>query len=268
VLFFVVLRYDPRPWYFLPFLAILVLACDLRSAPLREVSPASGSREDPEGAADPTAAPVPRRQAIVRLVRAVGCVAVAAFAWPLAFSAAQVRQTNIDTLAEIVREEAAPGDLVLVNPWSCGVSFARYYRGAAAWTTLPPIADHRFHRYDLLKAQMSAEQPLAGLLLALDQTLASGHRIFLVGGVHLERAAKPVAPLPPAPGSKWGWFDVPYTENWSRQVGAFLAARAAVWQGIRLQGGDPVNPYERLPLLIAWGRRPLAAAPAPAAKGH
>ena len=244
VAFLLVLSYDPRPWYFLPLIALAAVALDLFGG---EQRPEKGAEEETDKAS--------RGEVVIRLTRAIGAVVLAALLAPSLERASTLRETNIDTLATIVSDDAVPGDLVLVNPWNCGVSFARYYRGPAAWTTLPPIADHRFHRYDLLKAQMASAHPLDELLAAMGAALRAGHRVWLVGGIHLSRHLAPVAPLPPAPAGKWGWFDVPYTENWSRQVGVFLQLRAASWQGVRLEGGDPINPFERLPLLVVSGWR-------------
>src|SRR5437899_633264 len=65
---------------------------------------------------------------------------------------AQVRQTNVDLLAASLGERAAKDDLIVVTPWYMGITFERYYRGAAPWKTVPPLESHSFHRYDLIKA--------------------------------------------------------------------------------------------------------------------
>jgi hypothetical protein len=224
--FLEVLGYAPRPWYYLPLLALLAAACDLALA----------------GAAWPLRAPL-----------AVGATAAVFGLLGPAADAARTRSTNVDQLAALVAEGAAPGDLVLVNPWTCGISFRRYYRGPAPWTTLPELGDLRFHRYDLLKAKMASPRPIDGVIDRLGRTLRGGHRVWLVGGVGLARTPAPVVPLPPAPHAPSGWYDLPYTLSWSRQAGAFLQAHAVEWQGVRLSGGDPVDPLERLPLLSASG---------------
>jgi hypothetical protein len=225
--FLFLLGYAPRPWYYLPLLALLAAAGDLLLA----------------GAGRP-----------VRAVLLAGVAAAAPYGlFGPAAAAARTRLTNVDQLAAVVAEGAAAGDLVLVNPWSCGISFNRYYHGAAPWTTLPALADHRFHRYDLLKAKMSSPRPIDDVIDRLGRTLRGGHRVWLVGGVGLSRTPEPVVPLPPAPRSPTGWYDLPYTLSWSRQAGAFLQAHTVEWQGVRLSGGDPIDPLERLPLLVAYG---------------
>jgi hypothetical protein len=225
--FLFLLGYAPRPWYYLPLLSLLAAAGDLLLA----------------GAGRPVRA---------ALLAAVVAAALYGFFGPAA-AAARTRLTNVDQLAAVVAEGAAAGDLVLVNPWSCGISFNRYYHGAAPWTTLPALADHRFHRYDLLKAKMSSPRPIDDVIDRLGRTLRGGHRVWLVGGVGLARTPGPVVPLPPAPRSPTGWYDLPYTLSWSRQAGAFLQAHTVEWQGVRLSGGDPIDPLERLPLLVAYG---------------
>src|SRR5438094_9761307 len=49
------------------------------------------------------------------------------------------RQTNVDFIATQLSNQAAPNDYVIVHPWQRGVTFQRYYKGAAPWTTLPPL---------------------------------------------------------------------------------------------------------------------------------
>jgi len=63
------------------------------------------------------------------------------------------RQTNIDIVARTVAARAASTDLIVVAPWQFGVTFQRYYRGPASWVTIPSIADHQVHRYDLIKSK-------------------------------------------------------------------------------------------------------------------
>ena len=90
-------------------------------------------------------------------VLAFGCL-------PSAREMVTYRQTNMDLIAGVLRERADARDLIVVHPWTFGVSFDRQYSGATPWTTLPPLADHRFHRYDLLKAKMILENPAQPVL--------------------------------------------------------------------------------------------------------
>ena len=84
--------------------------------------------------------------------RIVGALAIAAMSWLPAYHASTKCATSMGRVAAAAAAEATPRDLVIVYPWYCGVSFSEYYRGAAPWTTLPSMADHTLHRYDLAKA--------------------------------------------------------------------------------------------------------------------
>jgi hypothetical protein len=193
-------------------------------------------------------------------------VLLAAQAVPLAQSAT-LRQTNVDRVARQVASAAAPGDLVVVDPWYFGVSFNRYYRGTARWVTLPDLPDHRIHRYDLLKVRMAARHPIDDVLEAVAATLRSRHRVWLVGGYKALRPnddlsfLQPLPELPPAPHSPDGWHDRPYTLAWSRELTVFLELHAARLEPMAIPAGERANPLEDLPLTVAggWQERMAAA---------
>jgi hypothetical protein len=88
----------------------------------------------------------------------------------------------MDLIADVLRERAAPRDLIIVHPWTFGVSFDRQYSGPTPWTTVPPLADHRFHRYDLFKAKMVLENPAQPVRDQIATTLRAGNH--LVGRRH------------------------------------------------------------------------------------
>jgi len=234
------LGYPPRPWYFLPLMALLAGALDTIFGDLAR----SG-----------------RRFAIVRFA-AVGLVA-AAQAVPL-WQHLTIRQTNADLVAKAVTKAAAPQDLVVVVPWYYGVSFNRYYKGAARWLTLPVIPDHRIHRYDLLKARLAAQRPLEDLLQAVAATLRSGHRVWLAGNAAWPAPGEVVTVLPPAPRSPAGWHDYPYLVDWSLQLGQFLENHAATVATVAVPAGGPVSDLEDLDLAMVqgWRDRPGRAASA------
>jgi hypothetical protein len=229
-LFLSLLRYDPRPWYYLPLLVLLGSAFDLLIAGL--------------GTA-------PGR----RLALAAGALALGVALFLPARGSAALRQTNVDLIAQAVTRAASPADLVLVNPWYDGISFGRYYHGSTPWLTLPEITDHRFHRYDLLKPRLASPRPINDVLEALGATLGAGHRVWLVGGLHMLKPGYRVLTLPPAPLSHWGWSDVPYSVAWSQQVGAFLQAHALRGGAVNVPAPGPVSDYERLRLLVFDGWR-------------
>jgi hypothetical protein len=253
--FLSILSYTPRPWYFLPLLALLASALDTLFAGLARSADGSWRRSWPLRSLPPA-----------RLRVAAVVVLLAAQAVPLAQSAT-LRQTNVDRVARQVASAAAPGDLVVVDPWYFGVSFNRYYRGTARWVTLPDLPDHRIHRYDLLKVRMAARHPIDDVLAAVAATLRSRHRVWLVGGYKALRPnddlsfLQPLPELPPAPHSPDGWHDRPYTLAWSRELTVFLELHAARLEPMAIPAGERANPLEDLPLTVAggWQERMAAA---------
>lgn len=205
-----------------------------------------------------------RRLRWLRLATAVGAMAAA---FPSALDASRTRLTNVDLIASWLEREASPGDVVLVSPWYYGITFDRYYRGAAAWSTVPPIADHRDHRVDLLLEHMTAADqtgPVRVPLELADASLQRGGRVWLVGEFPLPRGGRRPPVLRPAPNEPSGLFDWPYIESWSMQVAHHLRSVARL-RRVRVSAPGPVSPHERLPVVVAEGWR--AAPPAAAARG-
>ena len=154
--FISVLGYLTQPWHYIAFLAFAATCFEMVLASIwtREVS---------------------------FLVRGAFALAImSAGAYP-AWEALQIRQTNVDIVAAQLQREAAPGDLILINRFHYGISFRRYYHGAANYETIPPIEDLRTHRGDLLKRQMMSSAPMAPVLQRMEDTLRSGHTIWLIG---------------------------------------------------------------------------------------
>lgn len=219
--------YPPRPWYFLPALALAAIGLDVLLA-----------------------ASVPKRTA--RLI-AAGLAALA-LALP-AFGLARTRMSQMDLLADRIAAEAAPGDLVLLVPWYHGVGYHRYGRGPVPWVTVPDLADHRFHRYDLVKARMMQPDPLRDVLAAVERTLRGGGRVWVAGELDIPPPGEPVPVPPPAPETDTAWHDVPYLQSWSLQLGAFLRDHAAAGGRVPIRSEGPVNGFEQLELLVFSGWR-------------
>src|SRR5208282_4029329 len=116
-----------EPWYFLPLMALAAAAFEL-GLPL-------ASRH--------------LRAATFGLAAATIVLAI-----PAALGDLNWRFTNVDVLAQRLTKEAAADDFIIVNPWYCGITFDRYYKGPALWNTLQPLRDHSTHRYDLVREQM------------------------------------------------------------------------------------------------------------------
>ena len=132
--------------------------------------------------------------------------------------------TNMDLVAGVLRERADAHDLIIVHPWTFGVSFDHQYSGPTPWTTVPPLADHRFHRYDLFKAKMVLENPAQPVCDQMAATLRAGNHVWLVGDIPLSQTPPPQ--IQPAPNNPWGWLDDPYSDVWGAQVGYFVAMHA------------------------------------------
>lgn len=221
------LRYAPRPWYWLASLALVASALDVLLA----------------------------RRPDLRALRLGAALLLPLLLIVPVLRQAKVRMTNIDLLADHIEASAAPEDLVLVNPWYFGVSFQRYYSGKTPWMTLPDLADHRFHRYDLFKSRMMEPDPIRNVLEAVERTLRAGRQVWLVGGVSVPPPGQPPLTLPPAPNSRYGWMDVPYRDAWSQQLGAFLRDHALQGSVVEIPTGNPVSPLEDVPLITARGWR-------------
>ena len=172
---------------------------------------------------------------------------------PAACAWAKGRQTNIDLVSARLSQSAGTGDLVVVYPWYLGISFQRYYQGAAPWTTVPEISDLRFHRYDLVKSRMVEKAPLASVLGRIGQTLRSGNRVWVVGLLPGPKAGENGVPtLPPAPASASGWDEQTYDHVWGRQIQEFIAENASKFAAIPVDSKEQINNFEHAPLLAAW----------------
>jgi hypothetical protein len=175
---------------------------------------------------------------------------------PSKYTALRWRQTNGDLVAAQVSKEADAGDFVIVHPWYYGLTFNYYYHGAAKWTTLPPIADYRFHRYDLLKEKLQTPNAIAPVLQQVEATLRSGHRVWIVGGIPVPAADSPAPKEPPiAPHGPLGWSDQPYTDAWGNELGYLLIHHIT---NVTLlvdpsTNSIPINPMERMLLHVTSG---------------
>jgi hypothetical protein len=223
-----------QPWYYTPLLAFMAACLD-------GILPAWH-----------------RRVEIVLLVVTALAIGVA-----MKFGLPELKRprTNVNIIAARLAREAAPGDYIVVYPWYAGITFERYYQGSAPWSTLPPIADHRVHRYDLFKMAMQLEHPLQPVLDKIAATLQSGHRVWIVGNLPLSRTPPPK--MRPAPNNPWGWFDEPYSQIWGAQAGCYISTHADEGLIILMPSDDGLKTYEELPVTRITGWRPPSPAPSP-----
>jgi hypothetical protein len=186
-------------------------------------------------------------------VLALGCL-------PGARELAAYRQTNMDLIAGVLRERADAHDLIVVHPWTFGVSFDRQYSGPTPWTTVPPLADHRFHRYDLFKTQMVLENPAEPVFDQVAATLRAGNHVWLIGEIPLSQTPPPQ--IRPAPNNPWGWLDDPYSDVWGAQVGYFVAMHATRGEVIPIRSPNPISQFENVQVMAVAGWQDPPAAPA------
>jgi hypothetical protein len=221
--FLKILSYATRPWYYLPLLCALAGAIDLLSGILAR---AQWIR-------------------IARLLVAIAALLLLPFAL---WKSVHERLTDIDLVAHKLEAEASPNDLIVLNPWNFAPSFYRYYHGPTPWITLPTMGERRIHRYDLMKSKTMEADPLNDVRSAIQQTLQSYHRVWIVGG------AQPLDPnmprLGPAPNPYFGWAG--YMNFWSMELGSFLNRHAATGMVV-IEPMPGVNDGENVPLLVAQG---------------
>jgi len=214
-----------RAWYYLPLMAAAAVLLDVMFCGLN-------------------------RWNVLRIVLAI---LAAAATFGAGWKTAHVRQTNMDVVASTLEKSAGKDDLIIVNPWYLAVSFQRYYHGPASFTTLPPIEDHKVHRYDLLKAKMASIDPVGPVLSEISRTLKSGGSVWIVGGLNIPPKNDLPQMLPPAPYGIYGWAESAYTDTWSRYVGYYIVSHGITDQ-IMTPGMDkPVNPYETCPIVNVQG---------------
>ena len=162
-----------------------------------------------------------------------------------AWVALQFRQTNIDAIASELEASAATDDLILVNTWNYAIPLRRYYHGNTTCATVPPIADLRWHRMDLVYQQVFARAPMAPVLNRMEETLRAGHTIWLIGALKLLPPGQ--TPLQREPG-QGGFY-----RAWSEQAGSLVANHADELVRIQPPIKNEAVIYENLPLSAIRG---------------
>jgi hypothetical protein len=220
-----------RPWYCIGLVGVLALAID----GLSEAVATTSTR---------------------RLVRLVAALAIVLAAAPNTWREIQPRQTNVDVIASALQQSASPDDLIVVNPWYCGITFGHYYRGHTPWMSMPPFGQLDLHRYDLLKALMASERPLQPVLEAMTRTLGAGHRVWLVGDLVVPPPGQAPPALRPAPHGPGGWNSGDYLIGWTLQLGHFVRSHVAHGRQVSLPIDQPVSVSENPTLMVFEGWRP------------
>jgi hypothetical protein len=172
---------------------------------------------------------------------------------PLCREGVMLRQTNIDLIALKLKASAQPGDLIVVSPWYFGLSLRRYL-DEKRWTSVPPIADYRFHRYDLLKERMVSSHPIAGLEDQIRQTLRGGHALWVAGMFHSPPQGKAPKVFPTYQGGV-ELADASYCDAWVCQIADMIRTNGCDVASVRVPvpGAAPVNPVEDISLRVIRG---------------
>ena len=143
-----------------------------------------------------------------------------------------IRATNCDLAAAAVANRAGQNDAVVVTSFAFGISFQRYYHGAAAWTSVPEVADHTQHRWDLVKEVMTKSEPIHDVLGRIESTLRSGQKVFFVGTLARPDELKP-QPLAPAPQTIHGWKFFPTKTIGYDKLSTFSTNTPLAWKTFR-----------------------------------
>jgi hypothetical protein len=228
------LKFGTQPWYYSSLMAVTALAIDSSLSVL-------GNWE--RG----------RQLRLLFLIVALGLIA------PPLFKISHRRMTNTDLIAQRLIESANKQDLIVVNPWYCGINFQYYYSGQTPWITLPELQDHSFHRYEpVVQIMMKPDQmdAVRSVLDKITETLKTGNRVWLVGGLDFPPPGQIPVPLPAAPNGPDGWAATPYQKLWSAEAGYFVQAHALHYQDFIVAPEDAqVNPMEFMPLAVVQGWR-------------
>jgi hypothetical protein len=124
---------------------------------------------------------LPRPSGKFRALISGGILATALVSVMFASRLLDLRMTNVDQLARRISTEANPHDFVIIKNWTFGMTFGHYFNGTCSWSTVPPIADLKTARFDLYAAQVKNTNAMKPLLENLENTLRSGHQIWVVG---------------------------------------------------------------------------------------
>jgi hypothetical protein len=218
------------PWYYAALLAVAAVALDIMLSVLANVAEGGKTR-------------------LAFVIVVLGLIFVPAN------RQVRIRLTNADVVAQTLSASAHKGDLIVLNPWFCGISFQRYYTGTAAWTGLPDVKDYRVHRYDTIKDFIMMPDPSApaqALCERMRDTLKSGHRLWLVTGPIPAGSPDRLMSAPTGPS---GWIWGYYGAGWSHQVAIFLDAHVTGGHEIQLPPVGVINPLEDMKLIVTEGWR-------------
>lgn len=217
------LQYWTQPWYYIEMLCLVAVALDgLLAADWPALFPWGGLR-------------------IVFLLAMMG--------WSLkaAWTEAHTRRSNLDLVAAVLTKQAVAGDLIVVHSLWEGITFNRYYHGAAQWETVPRVDSHLVHRNDLVwKDMVDATNTMKPVLREALTTLQTGHTVWFVGPVYN------IQPFPPGRAWPTSWW-LSYAAYWNAQISSLLLEHATREQLLDIPIGGPICRLENLTLVEFTG---------------
>jgi hypothetical protein len=177
-----------------------------------------------------------------------------------AWAEARTRRSNLDVVAAVLSQNASAHDLIVVQDVWEGTTFNRYYRGQAQWLSVPPIDSHEVYRIDLVMAEMNQPEAMSPVLNAISNTLTTGHDVWLVGSIPIERSKDTPpgpTPLPPPPSEMpTRWWGGSYTYWWNQQVATFLLDHAEQGNAETIATPGPVSHFEDVSVMRFTGYKP------------
>jgi hypothetical protein len=228
LVFLKALRYFMQPWYFVILIAMAGTGIDAIFA---------------------TALQGPRRG----LLRIIFALAITLLVFTNVRQGIIERKTNVDAIAGIIEKEESPGDVIVLGRWYYGIPFQRYYHGKAQWITIPPVDDYRFHRYDQLQKQMRSQGVMMPVLSLIEQSLKSGHKVWIVGDMIIPSRGEYLPMEALHPDESGIWAESPYYELWSKQMWSFILSHAKENREGTPASQYPVNINECLRMYILDG---------------
>ena len=236
--FFRVVGWGTNVWYYLPVLAVIAVAIDviLDFRSLNVWAP---------------------------ITRAGVALAGLAVTSPLLFDAADTRASNLDIIAARIAKNSTAGDYVIIYPFVDGVTFKRYFHGEADWTTIPTLKNLPVAHWQEMILPFSTPDVIRPIIDHIEQTLRSGHNVWVAATWRLEAPDSPpvVAPLDPAHPRPLGYL----LRAWGEQFVYELRTHAKQMDAYAVPGDQPVSIYEHshIARFSGWKDSATPTQPAP-----